>query len=172
MGAASDEMLRRAIRRSPPPPSLPRWGRSNTITVARAYNARNAMTKLILRYVLAGLVLLGVVVAGVSWFQMPAADRAVIVGTIGRVVAVIAIVLVLPWATFFISTAAAKRDSNLAGVALVAGYTVADIALAAWLLGGGWGGTTLAIFGTLGLLSAVLYNVLACDFIADRLAKR
>jgi hypothetical protein len=125
---------------------------------------------MIARYVLIAVLGLGVLAGAVSWFQMSPDARSAALGMVGRLIAWGLIVLILPWATYFITTAVARRESNSAGVLLVAGYTVADIAAGAWLLGTGWSGTAAIIVGVVGLLIAIAYNILACDWIADRLA--
>src|SRR4028118_12136 len=127
------------------------------------------MIQMIAKGVLGGVIALGVIVGAISWFQLTGDQRSAAIGTVGRLIAWVLVVLLLPWATYFITTAVARRESNAAGVLLVAGYTIADILAGALLLGTGWTGTTAAIVGVVGLLIAVAYNILACDWIADRL---
>lgn len=129
------------------------------------------LLKKIASIVIGGAVALGVVVGAISWFQMSPDDRSAILGTVGRVLAWLGIVLVLPWATYFVTTAAARLESNRAGAALVAGYTLVDLAILAWLMKFTLPqSTTLGVLIVLGLLVALAYNLLACDWIAERLA--
>lgn len=129
------------------------------------------LLKKIASIVIGGAVALGVVVGAISWFQMSPDDRSAILGTVGRVLAWLGIVLVLPWATYFVTTAAARLESNRAGAALVAGYTLVDLAILTWLMKFTLPqSTTLGVLIVLGLLVALAYNLLACDWIAERLA--
>lgn len=128
------------------------------------------LVKKIASIVIGGAVALGVVVGAISWFQMSPDERSAILGTVGRVLAWFGIVLVLPWATYFATTAIARRDSNGAGAALVAGYTLLDAIVLAWLLGMAVPQTAATgVMVVLGLLVALAYNLLACDWIAERL---
>jgi len=119
--------------------------------------------------ILTGLVALAVIAAAISWWQMEPATRGMIVTGAGRIVAWTLAVLVLPWATFFVSVRAGKFDSNLAGAALVTTYTLLEVALLGWLFNwriSGAAGWTFVIAG--GLLAAV-YNLFTCDWIAEKL---
>jgi hypothetical protein len=120
--------------------------------------------------VLMGLVALGVVIGGISWWQMdPASRSAVLTGT-GRMASWLGIVLVIPWATFFIIGRIARFESNLAGGLLVFTYTALEFVLLLWLMDWsvrGAGRWTFVGFG--GLLAAV-YNLFACDWIAEKVA--
>jgi FtsH-binding integral membrane protein len=127
------------------------------------------LVKKIAGIVITGAVTLGVVAAGISWFQMDPEDRSAILSTVGRSLAWLGIVLVLPWATYFISVAVGRRDSNGASAMLVAGYTLVDGLILGWLLGFHGHSTTAIIFAILGMLIALAYNLLACDWIAEKL---
>ncbi len=128
------------------------------------------LVKKIASLVIGGAVALGVVVSAISWFQMTPDERSAILSTVGRVLAWIGIVLVLPWSTYFATTAVSRRESNGIGVALVAGYTLIDALILGWLLGVAMPhSTTVGVMMVLGLLVALAYNLLACDWIAERL---
>jgi len=119
--------------------------------------------------ILTGLVALAVIAAAISWWQMEPATRSMIVSGTGKIVGWTLAVLVLPWATFFVSVRAGKFDSNLAGAALVTTYTLLELVLLAWLFNwriSGAAGWTFVIAG--GLLAAV-YNLFTCDWIAEKL---
>lgn len=81
-----------------------------------------------------------------------------------------AVVLLLPWALFWLVGRVAKRESNAAGAMLVAGLTIGE---AAWL-GGMFGYTGHTATGWTMLAAAVLvagvYNLLVCDWIAEHVA--
>jgi hypothetical protein len=127
------------------------------------------LLKKIASIVIAGAVALGVVVGAISWFQMDPADRSAVLSTVWRALAWIGIVVVLPWATYFITTWVAKRHSNAAGALLVGGLTVVDALVLLWLFDFSIHGTTPIVLMILGVLVALAYNLLTCDWIAERL---
>ena len=119
--------------------------------------------------VVAGIVALAVIAGAISWFEMDPATRHRIVTGTGRIAAWTGIVLVLPWATFFIITRVASLDSNLAGGVLVFGYTAIEAVLLAWFFS--WtlrGPTEISLFSAATVLAAG-YNLLTCDWIAEKL---
>ncbi|MBC7784608.1 MAG: hypothetical protein H7144_12290 [Burkholderiales bacterium] len=119
--------------------------------------------------VLTGAVALGVIIGAISWFQMSPQDRAEMLGSVGRVLVWLGIAAVLPWATYFFTTLVAKRESNLLAGVMIAAYTFVDGA-ALWLLFELSGLSTAGIFLiVLGLLSALTYNLLVCDWIAEKM---
>ena len=117
-----------------------------------------------------GAIALAVLAAGVWWWQASPEGRASVAGGTGRAAAWAAAVLLVPWATFFLIGWVGRIDSNAAGAVLVAGYTAAEVAALAWLfgwsMGGGLGWAAFAV----GSLFAAAYNLLACDWIAERAA--
>ncbi len=127
------------------------------------------LIKKIATILLTGAVGLGVVVGAISWFQMPAEDRSAILGSVWRALAWLGIVLILPWATYFVTTWVSKRESNLAGAVLVAGYTLVGGLILAWLFDFSIHGTTAIVLVILGILIALAYNLLVCDWIAEKL---
>ena len=118
--------------------------------------------------VVGGLVALGVIVCGISWFRMDAASRSAILTNTGHMAAWLGIVVVLPWATFFIIGRVGKLDSNLAGGILVFVYTALEIVLMFWLLNWSVSGAGKWMFVGFGALLAAVYNLLACDWIAEK----
>ena len=117
-----------------------------------------------------GLVALAVIAAAVGWWQMEPATRQTIVSGTGKIVGWLLTVLILPWATFFISTKVAKYESNLAGAVLVLGYTVLEVVLLAWLFNWNISGAAGWTFLIVGGLVAAAYNLLTCDWIAEKLS--
>jgi FtsH-binding integral membrane protein len=121
--------------------------------------------------VASGAVTLGVIAAGIAWWQADPATRQAVEDRTLELFAWFGVVLLLPFASFFVIGAVAKLDHNGAGAALVASYTALELGLMAWLFHAAihspvaW---TLAVVG--GLIAAV-YNLLACDWIADKLER-
>ncbi|MEO6434971.1 MAG: hypothetical protein ABIP55_04320 [Tepidisphaeraceae bacterium] len=120
--------------------------------------------------VVAGAVALAVVAAGISWWRMDDATRQMLLSGTGKIVSWLLIVLLVPWATFFVTTWIAKRESNAAGAGLVAAYTLAEAMLLGWLFDWNMPGMTAWTFLVVGTLFAGVYNLLACDWIAEKLS--
>ena len=118
--------------------------------------------------VVTGLVAVGVIAAGISWWQMDPATRQTLVSGTGRILAWFGIMLVWPWASFAIIARVAKLESNLAGGLLVGAYTIAETVLLAWLFHWHMPNATAWTFLLLGGLVAGVYNLLICDFIAEK----
>ncbi len=111
---------------------------------------------------------LAVIAGGISWWRMDEAARASVVAAVGWTLAWVAMTLLLPWVTFFVSTRAARADSNAAGFAVIAGYTAIDVLAAVWLLGWSISGAAEWAALIVGTLFAGAYNLLTCDWIAER----
>jgi len=80
----------------------------------------------------------------------------------------IGFVLVLPWATFFVTPWIAAKDSNAAAALMLMGYVMADVLVAIWLTGGLSGHNTLTwVVLLLGFLSAGIYNFKVCEYQAE-----
>lgn len=119
--------------------------------------------------VVTGLVALAVVGGGIVWWSMAPDRRDDVLSSVGRVGAWIGIVLLLPWALFGVIRWVARLESNPAGVVLVMGLTLMELVGLAWLFewrlfadGVGW------VYLTFGALIAGVYNLFACDWIAER----
>jgi FtsH-binding integral membrane protein len=118
--------------------------------------------------VIGGLVALGVLAGAISWWRADPATHDWLLRIIGHCLAWMAIVLMVPWATFFIVSAVARKDSNAAGGVLVGTYTVIELALFFWLFHtSAWDATMFVILVGAGLFAAI-YNLFACDFIAEK----
>ena len=118
--------------------------------------------------VITGLVSLAVIAGAISWYEMDPATRHGIVTGTGRILGWIGIVLVLPWATFFLVGAVGRMESNLAGAVLVAAYTAIEAVLLAWLFAWAIHGATAVSFFGAALLIAGAYNLFTCDWIAEK----
>ena len=118
--------------------------------------------------VVGGLVALAVVASAISWFQMEPATRSGILGGAGKIAAWFGVILLVPWASFFLIGRVGKMESNGAGAALVLGMTAVEAAVLAWLFDWGISGPTAWVFYAAAVLVAGVYNLLACDWIAEK----
>ena len=118
--------------------------------------------------VVTGLVALAVIATAISWYQMDPATRQMLVGGAGKILGWLGIVLVVPWATFFLVGAVGRRDSNAAGAALVGAYTLVEWLVLLWLFDFSVPGATAWVFLILGGLFAGVYNLFTCDWIAEK----
>ena len=115
-----------------------------------------------------GLVSLAVIAGAVSWYEMDPVTRHGIVTGTGRIIAWLGVMIVLPWATFFLIGSVARKESNLAGAALVFAYTALEAVLLAWLFSWSIRGATAVAFYSAGILLAAAYNLFTCDWIAEK----
>lgn len=120
--------------------------------------------------IVAGLIVLAVVAGAISWWQMDPATRHAILSDTGKLVAWFGVVLLAPWASFFLIGRVAKLDRNSAGAALVLGYTAIEAGVLAWLFDWSIAGATAWVFYAAAVLLAGVYNLLACDWIAEKVA--
>ncbi|MCY2954714.1 MAG: hypothetical protein NTU53_22510 [Planctomycetota bacterium] len=120
--------------------------------------------------VAAGIVALAVIVGGISWWQMDPSTRHTLASGTGRITAWFGIVLLLPWASFFVITRTSRFETNLAGALLVFAYTLVEVLLLLWLFNWSVPGAAAWTFVLLGALVAAVYNLFTCDWIAEKLA--
>jgi len=171
-----------------PHPTLPRstggGGKTTARNFCHASLTSHTPAKPVLRYnglpmqflqtiagkVVAGLVGLGIVIAAISWWQMDPAARHGDVVFVERIVLWLGVVALLPWATFAIIAWVGRKDSNAAGAALVAVYTIAELVWLGWLFGWHVGGAMSITLLVVGGLFCAVYNVFACDWIAEKIA--
>jgi len=104
-----------------------------------------------------------VIGAGI-WFWRHPEHLQTIWMTIKYVLAWMGFVLVLPWATFFVTPWIVKKESNAAAGLMLGGYLLVDMAIAFWMIGGisGINAPSWVVL-ILGFLSAGLYNFKACE---------
>jgi hypothetical protein len=120
--------------------------------------------------VVGGAIALAVVAGGISWWQMDETARQMLLGGAGRIVAWFAIVLTVPWVTFFVIGRVAKLESNFAGGVLVLSYTMIEVGILGWLFDWSIAGPTAWTFVAAGGLLAAVYNLFTCDWIAEKIA--
>ncbi len=104
------------------------------------------------------------------WFWRHPEQLETIWQVLKYVVAWLGFVVVLPWATFFVTLGVVSKDSNKAAATMLAGYLLADVLVAYWLMGGFGGQNALTwVVLLLGFLSAGVYNFKACEYLAIRI---
>jgi len=118
--------------------------------------------------IVSGLVGVVVFAAAISLWRMDPEVRSAWLGGTGKSIGWFGLVAVVPWATFFLSTWVARFESNAAGAALVFFYTAVEAVMLAWLFDWNIAGATAWIFYTAAVLLALVYNLLICDWIAER----
>ena len=111
---------------------------------------------------------LAVVAAAISWWRMDPATRQMLLSGTGRILSWLGVVLILPWATFFVIGKVGRMDSNAAGAVLVGAYTLAEVLLLMWLFNWRLPGATAVTFLLVGALFAAVYNLFTCDWIAEK----
>src|SRR5207249_1103165 len=117
-----------------------------------------------------GVVAIAVVAAGISWWRMSEVERHQIVSGIGKLLGWFGVVLFVPWISFAVIAKVARMESNLAGGLLVGMFTIIEGALLLWLFGWHVNGATAWTFVIAGVLIAGVYNLLACDWIAEKVS--
>ena len=106
----------------------------------------------------------------VIWFWRHPEHLQTIWATIKYVLVWVGFVIILPWATFFVTRWVVSKDSNAAAALMLLGYTLADAIVAFCLLGGlrGNGSFTWMVL-LVGFLAAAVYNLKVCEHQANRL---
>lgn len=120
--------------------------------------------------VVSGIVGLVVIIAAISWWRMDSATKDMLLSGTGKIVSWLGIVILFPWATFFVSGWVGRMRSNGASAALVFVYTALEATLLLWLFDWRLPGPTAWTFFVVGALVAGVYNLLTCDWIAEKMA--
>lgn len=115
-----------------------------------------------------GFLVLAVIAGSISWFQTDPATRQTLLDGTGKILSWLGIVLFFPWVSFLLIGKVAKMESNLAGGLLVAGYTLVELVVLAWLFNWSISGATAWTFLMVGGLFAAAYNLFTCDWIAEK----
>lgn len=120
--------------------------------------------------IVTAVLVLAVAAGGISWWQMDPASRDAILSAVGRFAAWMGVVLLLPWATFLVIGWVARRDSNAASAVLVGCYTLLEAIWLGWMHGWSGHGPVVWTLFAAAVLFAAVYNLLACDWIAEKVA--
>jgi FtsH-binding integral membrane protein len=126
------------------------------------------LLKTVVGKVATGLVALGVVAGAISWSQMDDQTRQMLLRGVERIALWLGVVLVWPWASFALIGRIARAESNLAAGLLIAAYSLAEALLLAWLFHWQILTSTAWTFLLFGGLLAATYNLLICDWIAEK----
>lgn len=119
--------------------------------------------------IISGLVGVAVIAIAISWWQMDVSTRQMLVTGAGRIVSWTLVVGVVPWITFFVVGWVGAMEKNAAGAALIFMYTALEAALLGWLFAWKIHGATATVFFVAATLLAGAYNLLACDWIAEKI---
>ena len=106
--------------------------------------------------------------ASVIWFWKHPEQLETIWSVLKGVLVWLGLVLVLPWASFFVTGWVVKKDSNVAAALLLVGLTAVDVLFAFYLAGWSVAGALTWMVLLLGFLTAGVYNFLVCEFQAAR----
>ncbi len=120
--------------------------------------------------VVTGVMAIAVIAAAISWWQMDPATKDRLLSGTGKIIGWFGIVLALPWASFFLIGRVAKLESNAAGGAFVALLTIVEAVLLAWLFNWAVRGAMPWTFFIAATLLAAVYNLFACDWIAEKVS--
>ena len=119
--------------------------------------------------VLTILVVFGCACAG-YWFYKHPDDLQAIWDVVKLALVWLGFVLLLPWATFFVTRKVVAADSNQAATVMLVGYLAADMLVGFYLAGGVRGHNAVAwMVLVVGVLAAGVYNFMACEYQAERL---
>lgn len=118
--------------------------------------------------VVGGVVALVVVAGGITWWRMDQSTRDMLIDGTGKILGWFAIVLLVPWATFWLIGWVAKFESNGVGALLVFVYTALEVVLLCWLFSWHVHGAGPWTFVGLGALIAGTYNLFTCDWLAEK----
>jgi len=117
--------------------------------------------------VLTALLAVGGVLSTI-WFYNHPEHLQTIWSVLKGVLVWLGLVIVLPWAAFFVTGWVVKRESNAAAALLLIGLTGLDALFAFYLANWSVSGALTWMVLLLGFLTAGAYNFLVCDFQAAR----
>jgi hypothetical protein len=118
--------------------------------------------------IVSGVVAIAVIAIAITWWQMDVSTRHMLLSGSGKIIGWMLVVLVAPWASFFVVGWVAKFERNSAGALLVLFYTGCEALLLGWLFGWGIKGATAIVFFSAATLLAGAYNLFTCDWIAEK----
>jgi hypothetical protein len=117
-----------------------------------------------------GAVLLAVVICGIGWYQAGPDGRAALIYTAMKIVGWTAHVLAMPWLLFpLVGWVESFKSNHVSGVFLIA-LTALQSLLLLWLFQFDPGGAVGWMLFVAGVGIAGVYNLLACDWLAEKLA--
>jgi hypothetical protein len=125
--------------------------------------------KTLIGKVATGLVALAVVAGGIAWWQTDPVTRNEILSVSGRLCGWGLTVLMVPWAGFWLIDWVAKFESNGAAAALILALTLAEAVVLAWLFHWSLHTPMAWMLFVSANLTAGVYNLLSCDWIAEKM---
>jgi hypothetical protein len=117
-----------------------------------------------------GLVVLAVFACGLAWYQATPETRAGLVGGTMKIIGWTIAVLAVPWAAFLVVGWIEKFKSNAVSGFFVAAITLLEGLLLLWLFDFSLQGATSWTLAGAGVLIAGVYNLFACDWIAEKIS--
>ena len=128
----------------------------------------NGLAKYVGGKVLAAVLTVAAILVVIWYWRLAPQDRAAMWGMVRGALLWSGLVAALPWALFFVPDRVVRAESNTASAVMLVAYLVVDLALALYLMGGfptnGWHRAIVV----LGLLCAAVYNLIVCEFLAQR----
>ena len=118
--------------------------------------------------VVTGVMAIAVIAAAIYWYELDRTTKDALLSGTGKIIGWFGIVIALPWACFFLIGRVAKLESNAAGGAFVALLTILEAVLLAWLFNWALKGAMSWTFFAAATLVAAVYNLFACDWIAEK----
>jgi hypothetical protein len=115
-----------------------------------------------------GVISLAVVSAGLAWYETDPATKQQILTVSGHILGWVLLMLIVPWACFWLIAWVAKMESNTAGAILVLMLTIVEAVALAWLFAWSIHGAASWVLYVAAVLIAGVYNVLTCDWIAEK----
>jgi hypothetical protein len=115
-----------------------------------------------------GVISLAVVSAGLAWYETDPATKQQILTVSGHILGWVLLMLIDPWACFWLIAWVAKMESNTAGAILVLMLTIVEAVALAWLFAWSIHGAASWVLYVAAVLIAGVYNVLTCDWIAEK----
>lgn len=127
-----------------------------------------AIAKHVSGKIITAILAVTVILIIIWYWRLEPAARAALWMSVRLALVWIGLAAALPWALFFVPPLVLKAESNLASALALLGYLLVDVLLALWLAGWGVESTLAWAVMILGFACAGVYNLLVCEFLAER----
>ncbi len=111
---------------------------------------------------------LAIVAAALAWYETDPSTKHAILSDTGRLLGWLMLVLIVPWAGFALISWVTRFQTNSAGAALVLFFTMIESTALAWMFSWSIHGATAWVLYAAAILFSGVYNLFACDYIAER----